>query len=91
MSYELRQADEGVCPACEKNLDLLTHREMPDGWPCFLICFGCKSVTEVKGDSGETVVYKRGRRKKFTRVKKDVPEAAKKARLREHQKRRESQ
>lgn len=62
---------------------------MPDGYPAFLICFSCQSVTEVKGDDGETVEYKRGRRRKHTKAaKRDKPDA-KKDRLWDHQARKQ--
>ncbi len=83
--YELRDADEGVCTKCSESLSLLTHRTLPDGYPAFLVCFRCRDVTQVDGDSGETVRYKRGRRKKFIKEHKTVPESAKKQRLRDHQ------
>lgn len=87
--YTLRDSDEGLCPKCAQELQLLTHKTMPDGYPAFLICFACRDVTEVAGDDGETVEYRRGRRKKFTRVKpKKDPKAqptAKRRRLLDHQ------
>ena len=68
--YVLKDADEGQCQ-CSHDLKLLTDKNTPDGWPAFLICFGCKSVTQVDGDNGETVQYKGGRRRKFTKTTKD--------------------
>lgn len=83
--YTLKDSDEGVCEKCGKDLKLLTHKEMPDGYPAFLICFACESVVEVDGDDGQTVEYRRGRRKKFTREAKLPKPDAKKDRLRNHQ------
>lgn len=87
--YTLKDSDEGVCEKCGKDLKLLTHKEMPDGYPAFLICFPCTSVVEVDGDDGQTVEIRRGRRKKFTKVdpKKDekLNPGAKKQRLIDHQ------
>lgn len=87
--YELRDADEGVCTKCDRELNLLTHSAMPDGYPAFLICFGCRDVTQVDGETGETVAYRRGKRKKFTKIdpKKDerAHPTAKRKRLLDHQ------
>ncbi len=87
--YALKDSGEGLCERCGKDLKLLTHREMPDGYPAFLICFPCQSVVEVDGDDGQTVEYRRGRRKKFTRTdpKKDpkLHPTKKKQRLLDHQ------
>ena len=83
--YQLKDSDEGDCPKCRIPLTLLQRKTLPDGYPAFLICFGCRDVTEVSGDDGQTVEYKRGRRKKFPRhPKRDKPDA-KKQRLRDHQ------
>lgn len=85
--YGLRDADEGVCPKCEQDLQLLTHQTLPDGYPTFLICFPCRSVVQVDGDDGQTVAYRRGRRKKFIKRKKDPKDSpsAKRQRLIDHQ------
>ncbi len=84
--YTLRNSDEGVCPCCEEDLNLLTNKEFPDGYPAFLICFRCHSVVEVKGDNGERVEYKGGRRRKHAEVKKwKSPLSGKQLRLRQHQ------
>ena len=82
--YVLKDADEGVCPRCNRELKLLTHKKMPDGYPAFLICFGCEDVVEVDGDDGETVEYKRGRRKKHTKENKREKPSAKQIRQREY-------
>ncbi len=84
--YALKD-DDGNCPRCLAPFSLLADATMPDGYPAFVICFGCRDVTHVDGEDGQTVVYRRGRRKKFPRVKKD-PKAelpAKTARLIAHQ------
>ncbi len=83
--YTLRDADEGLCPDCSKELKLLTHKGLPDGYPAFLICFACRSVVEVDGDDGEVVEYKGGRRKKHTAANKHrSPLNAKQIRLRQY-------
>ena len=82
--YVLKDADEGVCPRCNRELKLLTHKKMPDGYPAFLICFGCEDVVEVDGDDGETVEYKRGRRKKYTKEHKREKPSVKQIRQREY-------
>lgn len=84
--YTLKDSDEGVCVKCAQDLKLLTHKTLPDGYPAFLVCFRCQDVTEVDGDNGQTVEYRRGKRKKFMKKKKDAKDnpSAKKIRLIEH-------
>ena len=70
MDYLLKQADEGLCSCGSPDLRLLQHKKLPDGYPAFLICFECRTVVVVQGDSGQIVQYKGGRRRKFTEEKK---------------------
>jgi hypothetical protein len=91
--YILR-TDDGCCAKCGQDLMLLTDKEITNGYPAFSICFGCRDVIKVDGEAPETVVYRRGRRKQFMKVKKDpkAEPSAKMKRLQEHQRaRREAQ
>ena len=68
MSYVIQDSDEGDCSQGHP-LKLMTHRQLPDGYPAFLICFLCQEVTMVDGDDGQVVQYKGGKRKRFLKPK----------------------
>jgi hypothetical protein len=60
-----------LCPKCGKELKELHHKELPDGYPAFEICFRCQDVTEIKGDEGQKVIYRNGKKRTYTKQSKD--------------------
>jgi len=76
-----------LCPACSTRLSLLADDLLASGYPAFLICWTCQDATQIKGDDGQRVVYKEGRKRKFIPPNREIEPCAKKKRLKNYRKR----